>query len=154
MTKRQWAVLVPTMFGLGKSRWAPGTVGSLVGVVAGMATIRWFPWPVERLVAFLAADFVICAILCTAAERHLGHDAPAIILDEVWAMAAILVLLPWTTQSSGWLLAAFLLFRAFDVVKPFPLKRLAKLPRGWGIMADDLGAAAYTIALLWVIRPR
>jgi phosphatidylglycerophosphatase A len=59
----------------------------------------------------------------------------------------VVVLLPW----AGWL-AAFLLFRGFDIVKPPPLKRLATLPAGWGIMADDLGAAVYSVFVLLLIR--
>jgi phosphatidylglycerophosphatase A len=90
-------------------------------------------------------------MICSAAERQIGqHDPPAIILDEVWGMAAIVMVLPWVAVSWMWPLTAFLGFRLFDIVKPPPLKLLARLPAGWGIMADDFGAAAYAIILLWL----
>lgn len=152
------AVFLATLGGLGYLRWAPGTWGSLVGLLGGVITLSWFndvtlgelPRMFITLMAILAVKFVICAFMCTMAERALGiHDAPAIILDEAWGMAAIVMAAPWTAVESGpWLIMAFLLFRLFDIVKPFPLKRLATLPEGWGIMADDLGAAAYTVLIL------
>lgn len=146
------AVCLATLGGLGRVRWAPGTWGSLVGLLGGVVTLRWFDWPLWALAVILAVKFVICAVICTAAERALDiHDAPAIILDEAWAMAAIVMTVPQAVASWPLLLVAFVLFRAFDVVKPFPLKRLATLPEGWGIMADDLGAAAYTVGLLWAM---
>ncbi|MBI3021457.1 MAG: phosphatidylglycerophosphatase A [Candidatus Omnitrophica bacterium] len=146
---RNIAVFIATLGGLGRMRWAPGTWGSLVGLLGGIATLRWFDWPLWALPVSLAVKFVICALICTVAERALGiHDAPAIILDEAWAMAAIVISVPRAAASWPLLLAAFVLFRAFDIVKPFPLKRLARLPSGWGIMADDLGAAAYAVAIL------
>lgn len=146
---RKIAVFLATLGGLGYLRWAPGTWGSLVGLLGGVVTLRWFDWPLWALMAIVAVKFVICAFMCTIAERALGiHDAPAIILDEAWAMAAIVMTVPQAVASWPLLLVAFVLFRAFDVVKPFPLKRLATLPEGWGIMADDLGAAAYTVLIL------
>jgi phosphatidylglycerophosphatase A len=93
-----------------------------------------------------------CARLCGAAEQELAqHDPPAVVLDEVWGMAAVVIALPQLRVSWWWLVASLLLFRFFDIVKPPPLKRLAQLPGGWGIMADDLGAAAYTALTLWFL---
>src|SRR3989338_10267583 len=90
------AVLLATLGGLGYLRWAPGTWGSLVGLLGGVATLRWFDWPLWALAVILAVKFVICALICTVAERALGiHDAPAIILDEAWGMGAVVMMLPW-----------------------------------------------------------
>ncbi|MBI3011824.1 MAG: phosphatidylglycerophosphatase A [Candidatus Omnitrophica bacterium] len=150
---RNVAVCLATIGGLGRIRWAPGTWGSLVGLLGGIATLRWFDWPLWALPVGLVVKFVICAFICTVAERALGiHDAPAIILDEAWAMAAIVISVQRAAASWRLLLVAFALFRALDIAKPFPLKRLATLPGGWGIMADDLGAAAYVVAILLVVR--
>lgn len=120
-------------------------------IVRGIAW-QW-TWTLLLLVGFLVIAFILCAIVCTIAEREIGlHDAPAIILDEVWAMAAVVILGPWWTLASWyWFVGAFLLFRAFDILKPFPLNWLERLPGGWGIMADDLGAAAYTITFIWCV---
>ena len=64
-------------------------------------------------------------------------------------MAAIFWMLPRAASSWVFALWAFLLFRAFDVIKPFPLRWLERLPEGWGVMADDFGASLYTVLVLW-----
>ncbi len=148
-TRRLWTALA-TVGGLGKVRVAPGTWGTLVGALLGVPIARSLQPPVS--VVLFACLFVGCSWVCAQAEADLGqHDAPAIILDEVWSMAFIIVVLPWTTSSFGQLAAAVVLFRVFDITKPQPLRQLAQLRGGWGIMADDLGAALYTVALLWAV---
>ena len=128
----------------------PGTWGSLVGLWLGFAGIDAFGTPI--LLAILAVTFPLCALICGCAERHLAqHDPPSVILDEVWAMAVVIIVQARVIGASGriaWL--AFLLFRLFDILKPPPLKLLARLPAGWGIITDDLGAAAYTCMVLLV----
>ena len=137
-----------TLGGLGRVRWAPGTWGSVVGLALGWLIVRALSPPLGWLL--LVLTFVGAAFVCARAERQLAqHDPPSVILDEVWGMAAVVIALPWTAGSWGWLLGALALFRVFDIVKPPPLKRLARLPGGWGIMADDAGAALYAIGLLW-----
>ena len=139
------------MGGLGHAPVAPGTWGSLVGLLVGAMSLR-----LTRALALgllLAAAWCLGAFLCALAERELKrHDPPAVILDEVLGMASVVIVLPWTLTSWIHLAIAFLLFRAFDVSKPAPLRQLARLPGGWGIVADDLGAAAYTILALWLFR--
>ncbi len=143
------AVFVATVGGLGRIPWAPGTWGSVVGLALGWAVVHWLQ--AVYVGPLLVISFVVGALICTEAERALHrHDPPAIILDEVWGMVCVLALLPWTILSSTRLLIAFLLFRAFDITKPPPLKSLARWPKGWGIMADDLGAAVYTSCVLWL----
>ena len=149
-----WSVIA-TLGRLGYVSWAPGTWGSAVGLVLGLLCVRILSWS-AALIA-LPLSFVIGAFICSHAERALAqHDPPAVILDEVWGMAAVILILPWITFSWALLVMAFLLFRAFDIIKPPPVKRLARLQGGWGIMADDAGAAAYTalvlilVAWLWV----
>ena len=130
---------------------APGTWGSGVGLLLGELAVRLMGQSAGF--AVLVAVFPLCAWLCTQAERSLGrHDPPAVILDEVWGMAAVIVVMDQPASSGMLLIWSFLLFRVFDIVKPPPLRRLADLPAGWGIMADDAGAAAYSILVLWVGR--
>jgi len=149
LTGQDAATLVATVGGLGRVPWAPGTWGSAVGLVIGVLLVRILPQTMWG--PLLALSFAAAAVLCTHAERRLRqHDPPIVILDEVWGMAAVLLMLPWVSASRLWLLAAFLLFRLFDIVKPPPLKRLARWPGGWGIMADDLGAAGYTVLAIWL----
>ncbi len=148
-TRIAW--LIATIGGLGHVRFAPGTLGSLVGLIAGSAAVVCLSPPMRWLL--LGAGFVLAAVLSTAAERALGGtDPPAIILDEVWAMAAVLVFLPWLVRSWMWMAAACFFFRAFDILKPPPARRLSRLPGGWGVVADDLAAALYTVVLLVFLR--
>jgi phosphatidylglycerophosphatase A len=134
---------------VGRMPGAPGTAGSLVGLLIGYLGGRFgTTW---CLIAVSAAAFVVCVEICARAERELAqHDPPSVVLDEVWGMAAVLWWLPGVWASWVGMAAAFALFRAFDTLKPPPLRHLARLPGGWGIMADDLGASVYTGAILWV----
>jgi phosphatidylglycerophosphatase A len=139
-----------TIGGLGNVRWAPGTWGSAVGVFLGLLTARWIPLPWSLVLG--GAGFLLCGWICTQAVRQLDQPDPsAVILDEVWGMAIVIVVLPQLASSWLSLLCAFALFRAFDTIKPPPLRQLERLPEGWGVMADDLGASLYTLATLWTI---
>jgi phosphatidylglycerophosphatase A len=141
----RWLATVAT---LGERLPAPGTtVGSLVGVLlfAGTAAL----WPVRLLEAALAGLAVLVPLsiwACGAeAARRGAIDPGPVVLDEVagqWVALAVLVALYPGAPSPGALAASFLLFRAFDVVKPWPIRRLERLPGGWGIVADDLAAGA------------
>ena len=145
------AVLLATCGGVGRLPVAPGTWGSIVGLGLGVLSARCLGAGVA--IPMLLIGFVVCAAICTRAERALGlHDPPAVNLDEVWGMAAVIMVWPHLAGRLAPLSLAFLFFRLFDMVKPPPLQRLAKLPRGWGIMADDAGATAYTLLALWAIR--
>lgn len=123
---------------------APGTVGSAVGVVV---------WALARLsgasvwieVAGAAVILVSGAFAATASERVLGTTDPGpVVIDEVMGMWVTLIAAPLTWKTA---LAGFLLFRAFDIVKPPPARQLERAHGGWGIMLDDLAAGGYA----WVV---
>lgn len=144
------AGLLATGFGVGRLPWGPGTWGSAVGAALGLLGDRLLPTPVAW--ALVGVGLPVCAWICTEAERRLGqHDPPSVVLDELWAMAAILLLVPgpWTPLR---LALAFVAFRVCDTLKPPPLKRLARLPAGWGIMMDDVGAALYAGMIVQVAK--
>ena len=104
--------------------WAPGTWGSAVGLVLGMATGPRVPRAASLLL--LLASFVMAAWIADQAERQLRrHDPPAIIIDEVWGMWWVLTALPWLRHTWAGLVLAFIVFRTFDITKPQPLKELA-----------------------------
>ena len=81
----------------------------------------------------------------SAVEKTRGKDPHCVVIDEI---VGIQVALVGATPSLAGVAAAFILFRIFDVWKPFPIDRLQSLPRGWGIVADDMVAGIYTRAVL------
>ena len=132
-------------FGAGVSRFAPGTVGTLVAFPLWWL-IRMGYGPVETL-AIVVLLFAIGVWACELTGRHLGiADHSAMCWDEVVAFLAILALVP---DEPGWQAGAFLLFRFFDVVKPSPIREVERrLKGGFGVMADDLLAAGYALVVL------
>jgi phosphatidylglycerophosphatase A len=131
-------------FGTGLAPIAPGTVGSLLGVV-----LAWFTRDMGLIPQIgLAAGLFIAGIwICGESARRLGiHDHGGIVWDEIAGMYVVLIVAPMTLWA--WILA-FGLFRAFDIVKPWPIRDLDhRLGGGLGIMLDDLVAALYAALLL------
>ena len=131
------AVALSTGLGVGYVPVAPGTFGSLLGLAI------WAVLPTSPLAAGVAivAVFVIGAWSGGVTERHLGRTDPGpVVIDEVLGMLVTLYLNP-----VGWggAVLGFLLFRVFDVIKPYPANRLEALHGGVGVMADDAMAAVY-----------
>jgi phosphatidylglycerophosphatase A len=147
------AVLVATCGGLGRIGLAPGTFGTLAGVAAAAGLARAaLPPPVE--IGLLVAANLVGIPCCTRAAGLLGRgkDPGMIVYDEAASLPLALLVLPAAARSPLVLAAAFTLHRLFDISKPFPCRRLERLPAGLGIMADDWGAAAYAAAGLAVAR--
>ena len=131
-------------FGSGLAPVAPGTFGSVVGVLFAFGAL-WLPsvaqWSIA--VALVAAGFWICG---ESARRVGVHDHPGIVWDEIAALYPLLLMLPPTP---AWWLAGFVTFRFFDIVKPWPIRDLDhRLHGGLGIMLDDLLAGLYAVILL------
>jgi len=154
--------LLAGVFGLGYSPVAPGTVGA-AGGVGGLLLLRWaFPgfvpgsWPElsAGYLIFLAVFFLAGVQLSTRAEKEWRQrDDHRIVIDEAFSVFITFLALPVTPLI---LAAGFILNRVFDVAKPFPIRKLERLPAGWGVMADDLMAGIYSrIALgllIWGLR--
>jgi len=136
-------------FGAGVSRFAPGTVGTLVAFPLWWM-IRPSYGPAETL-AIAALLFAIGVWACELTGRHLGvADHGAMCWDEVVAFLAMLALLP---DGPWWQIAGFLLFRFFDVVKPPPIRNIERrLKGGFGVMFDDVLAAGYALVLLALVK--
>ena len=118
---------------------APGTFGSAAGLVV-FAAVRWSGSPALEL-AVIILLFAVGVWSANAAERHFGGIDPApVILDEVVGMLITLAFLPVTITGA---IVGFLLFRLFDVVKPWPANRLEAVRGGLGVMADDAMAGVY-----------
>ncbi|MBU1337651.1 MAG: phosphatidylglycerophosphatase A [Acidobacteria bacterium] len=138
------ARMIATFFGLGYAPIAPGTAVSLVVILLYRFALNGLNRPVY--IGILAAVFLAGV---WASSRHAAvldqKDPPEIVIDEVAGQMIPLFLLK---PDWGLLIAAFLLFRAFDIFKPFPVNRAENYPGGWGIMLDDIAAGLYTGILI------
>jgi phosphatidylglycerophosphatase A len=131
-------------FGSGLSPRAPGTAGSLVGVLLALLTLPFPPW--ARIV--IAILICIAGIhLCGESARRIGvHDHPGIVWDEIAGMYLVLLVTP---PGAVWWFLAFGAFRLFDIWKPWPIRDLDhRLGGGLGIMLDDIAAALYAALFL------
>ena len=141
------AVAIATVGGAGRAPFAPGTVASAVTIVV-LAVVPFTP---TALMGFFVLVTFGGIWASQRAERTLaaGKDPGLIVVDEVAGMTLSVLLLPLTVPV---LLAAFVLFRVFDVLKPFPANVSQRLPGGVGVMADDLIAGVYALVILLVSR--
>ncbi len=134
-------------FGAGLAPNAPGTAGSIWGVLLAFATASWM-WQYELA---LAVFLILVGIpICGASARKLGvHDHGGIVWDEI--AGAYLIFLP-IPRTWPWLIAGFVTFRILDIVKPWPIRELDhRLHGGLGIMLDDVLAALIGAAILAMI---
>jgi phosphatidylglycerophosphatase A len=140
------ARLFATVLGAGYSPVAPGTAGSAVALV-----ILWLvPFSQIGLIVFLLAVTFFGTWAANVVEAAIGDKDPGVIvIDEVAGMTMSVLVLPLTPPV---LLAGFVLFRVFDVVKPFPANRLQALSGGVGVMIDDLIAGLYALLVLIAVR--
>lgn len=135
-------LLLATVGGVGYAPIAPGTFGSAAGLVV------WWLLPASDTAqaAAIAVVFIVGTWGSHVAERHFARADPGqVVIDEVLGMLITLFMNP-----VGWAgaLAAFFLFRVFDVIKPYPANRLEQLHGGVGVMADDAMAAVYANLVL------
>jgi phosphatidylglycerophosphatase A len=139
-----------TGFGAGHSPVAPGTAGSLVGLIL-FWPLQLLPLWVQLVISL--ALFALGVRVATALAARVGRKDPGlVVVDEIlgqWVSLLALPLVPWTAA------AGFVLFRVMDVLKPWPARDLERLPKGLGIMADDVAAGIYAnlvlrlLLLLW-----
>lgn len=139
------AVLIATVGGTGYAPVAPGTVGSAVA-----AALLWLiPFSPRALVVFFVVVTVGGFWAANRAERLLGDKDPgAIVVDEVAGLTLALLTLPRTLPV---VVAAFVLFRVFDILKPYPADAVQRLPGGAGVMLDDLVAGLFALVALIVL---
>ncbi len=166
---RSFTLWIAQGFGIGRIPKAPGTFGSVLGL-GWFALLLWIggiqPW----LAAFILLASIIASVwTCDAAEKILGAKDPgSIVIDEIvavpvcflgWVFHLALRLgelpsLDFFFGSTTWFLAlgVFLAFRFFDIAKPWPVKQSQEIPRGWGVVMDDLLAAVYVNLVILVIH--
>ena len=146
-----WASLTATFFGLGNLRPGPGTWGSLA------ATLVWFVLSrgiAGKLQPAVLGCFILIVVVAgipaaTVLSRSSGvKDPQKVVIDEVAGQWITLLFAPvsWKT-----LLAGFILFRGFDILKPPPVRQLERLPEGIGIVVDDVAAGIYALAVMQLL---
>jgi phosphatidylglycerophosphatase A len=146
-----WATLVATFFGVGRLKPGPGTWGSLATVLLWFLVSANLP-VTSRLWATVIAVVAVTLIgipAATLVARASGlKDPQTVVIDEVAGQLVALIGVPlaWKT-----FLAGLILFRVFDMWKPFPIRRLERLPEGTGIVVDDLGAGIYALAVMHLL---
>jgi phosphatidylglycerophosphatase A len=152
--KTFWAWAVATFFGAGLGKPGPGTWGSVA------ATLLWaaYAWGARPSASSLLIALLVGIVLsialgvpaATIAARESGrHDPGFVVIDEVAGQWIALL-----GCAASWRLGllALLLFRLFDITKPFPARQLERLPEGWGIVFDDVAAGLYALGVGWLLR--
>jgi phosphatidylglycerophosphatase A len=151
-TTKWWAIA--TFFGAGLLKPGPGTWGSVAAVLL-WAAYAWLahPSPLTLLIALLAGivlTLVFGIPAATIVERQSGrHDPGFVVIDEVAGQWIALLFTPVDWRHA---LIALVLFRLFDITKPFPVRRLERLPAGWGIVFDDVAAGLYALGIASLLR--
>jgi phosphatidylglycerophosphatase A len=146
-----WASVIATVFGIGNLRPGPGTWGSLVAVLIWFGLSRVVP-PQFQFPALAALATIVVAIgipAATAVARSSKTKDPQnVVIDEVAGQWIALLFAPvsWKT-----LLAGFILFRGFDILKPPPVRQLERLPEGTGIVVDDVAAGTYAFIVMQLL---
>jgi phosphatidylglycerophosphatase A len=147
----RWANLVATFFGAGRLRPGPGTWGSLAAALLWWALASRLPAPAQIPVILLLIIVATAIGIPAATLEARGcrkKDPSHVVIDEVAGQLVTFIGCPITWKP---LLAGFILFRALDIVKPPPIRRLEKLPEGTGIVVDDLGAGIYGLIVLQLL---
>ena len=135
-----------TGFGSGLAPFAPGTAGTLVGVLICLLCLP-LPWHM-RLLIVIALSALSIYVADQAEKIYQKKDDQRIVIDEIIGLQ--ITMLPVAINILN-LCAAFALFRIFDIWKPFPVKNLQGLPGGWGVVIDDVAAGIYAGLALWLL---
>lgn len=152
--KTLWAWTVATFFGAGLGKPGPGTWGSVAAFLLwALAAIGFHATP-QTLLVLLLAGTVLSIVLgvpaATVAARESGrHDPGFVVIDEVTGTWIALLFGPADWRHG---VIALILFRLFDITKPFPARQLERLPEGWGIVFDDVAAGLYALGVASLLR--
>lgn len=152
--KTKWAFAVATFFGAGRLKPGPGTWGSVAALLL-WAGANWAFRPSRGemalvLVAGIALALILGIPAATIAARESGHEDPGfVVIDEVVGQWIALVGCPFNWPHA---IIALVLFRVFDITKPFPARQLERLPGGWGIVFDDVAAGLYAWGIGCLLR--
>jgi phosphatidylglycerophosphatase A len=149
-----WAWTVATFFGAGLGKPGPGTWGSVAAVLL-WAAYGYFTHPAPHtLLITLIVGIVVSIVLgvpaATFVARESGRKDPQmVVVDEVTGQWIALLFAPFNWH---WAIICLILFRLFDITKPFPARQLENLPEGWGIVFDDVAAGLYALGVASLLR--
>jgi phosphatidylglycerophosphatase A len=154
MKKTPWAFAVATFFGIGYLKPGPGTWGSVAAVLLWAGAGHFLHLTPNALLLALLIGIVLTIFLgvpaATIVERQSGrHDPAFVVIDEVIGQWITLLFSPVDWRHG---LIALVLFRLFDITKPFPVRRIERLPAGWGIVFDDVAAGLYALGIASLLR--
>jgi phosphatidylglycerophosphatase A len=142
-------MVLATWFGCGYFPWGPGTAGSIAAVAIAAALHAYADMGRMRLAVLILLLLTPAVWASTEAARSLKEDDPGqVVVDEV--LGQWLTLLGAGVFNWKSLLLGFVLFRVFDIWKPWPVRNFEKLPEGTGIVADDLAAGVYGALILYI----
>jgi len=152
--KTLWAWTIATFFGAGLGKPGPGTWGSLAAILVWAAYASLARPTPQALLFVLLAGLALTLILgvpaATIAARESGRKDPQfVVIDEVSGQWIALLFSPFDLRHA---LIALVLFRLFDITKPFPARQLENLPEGWGIVFDDVAAGLYALGVASLLR--
>ena len=153
-TRTLWAWTIATFFGAGLGKPGPGTWGSVAAVLLWALAAIALHASTQTLLMLLLVGIALSIVLgvpaATIAARESGrHDPGFVVIDEVAGQWITLLFSPADWRHG---LIALVLFRLFDITKPFPIRRLERLPDGWGIVFDDVAAGLYALGVASLLR--
>ncbi len=147
-----FSLMIATGFGSGFSPVAPGTAGALLALLLWVVGYLLLPFALLQVIlAIMVLLFTVLGIYTSGVmERYWGEDPSRVVVDEMVGVWIPLLVVP----DGGWwyVLAAFVLFRLFDIVKPLGVRRMERFGGGVGIMMDDILAGVYSAVLLGAAR--
>jgi phosphatidylglycerophosphatase A len=147
----QWATLIATFFGVGRLKPGPGTWGSAATVLLWAAIAFSLPQSWRSPVAIALTLLVVLIGIPAATEVSRAaqrKDPQFVVIDEVAGQLLTLIGVPLSWKT---LLAGFILFRAFDIIKPPPIRQLERLPEGTGIVLDDVAAGFFACFVMHLL---
>lgn len=144
--------IIGTGFGAGFFPWGPGTAGALLATVIWIGLSKCLqPEYLILAVSLLILLFTVAGIwAANCLERFWGEDPSRVVVDEM--VGVWIPLLACPAGDSCFALLAFLLFRLFDIVKPFGVRHMEKMGKGAGVMMDDILAGFYALVLVYIVR--
>lgn len=144
--KKFVANIIATFFYVGLIPVGPGTFGTLAAIPLFYALTFT---PLYLYLAITVLIIFISVWASTVAEEIYGkHDPQQVVIDEVCGYLVTMILVPATPSN---IFLGFLLFRLFDIAKPYPVRRFEKLPGGWGVVIDDVAAGVYACITLHIL---